>query len=91
MALNFAYEVSVTLRKDIYHALKCQDMGPTALLPPQRSRATHFVALRNPSLYARFEPSNLGANGKDPPLIALFIEIRMVSILIFLMMQMGGF
>jgi hypothetical protein len=39
-------------------------MGPTALLSSKGSGVTDFVAFKNPSLTAGFEPANLGSSGK---------------------------
>jgi hypothetical protein len=39
-------------------------MGPTALLPLRKSRATDFISHKSPYLSAGFEPANLRSNGK---------------------------
>jgi hypothetical protein len=45
---------------------KSYDMGPTALLPPPPKKVALriFIALKNPSSEAGFEPAILGSNGK---------------------------
>jgi hypothetical protein len=39
-------------------------MGPIALLPSKVMYVPDFIDLKNPSPSARFEPANLGFNGK---------------------------
>jgi hypothetical protein len=44
----------------IFYMPQIYDMGPTALLPSEGSRAEDFFALKNPTASAGFEPANLG-------------------------------
>jgi hypothetical protein len=61
---KFCLSVSLSYLKGSLICRKSYDIGPTALLPSERSRATDFMALMNPSLLAGSEPANLGSNGK---------------------------
>jgi hypothetical protein len=45
------------------HAVKSYDMGPTALLPLRRRRATDFYDPKKPTASTGFDPPNLGSNG----------------------------
>jgi hypothetical protein len=47
------------------HAVKSYEMEPKALLTLRRNRSTDIIALKIPSVLARFEPANLGLYGKN--------------------------
>jgi hypothetical protein len=61
--LNLAYEVCLLC---LCGSLTCTifDMRPKTLLPLRISRATYFIALKNPLLSAWFEPADRGSNSK---------------------------
>jgi hypothetical protein len=59
MAAEFRLPVSLICRKILRHATD----GFTS--PPKEVALRIFIALKNPSLSAGFEPANLGLNGKD--------------------------
>jgi hypothetical protein len=62
--VNLAYEISVSYCRDVYHAVKSYEMGPTALLPLRRKSCYRSIALKHPSFWAVSETVNLGSNDK---------------------------
>jgi hypothetical protein len=65
MAAEFSYQYLYHTLRDLLHAVKCYDMGPTALLPlPKEVVLRIFIALKNSSLLAEFKPANLESDGK---------------------------
>jgi hypothetical protein len=54
-------------------------MGPTALLPSERSRAADFIALKNPLSSAGFEPIDPMSNGKHATTRTLMATIVILS------------
>jgi hypothetical protein len=62
--MDLALEVSLfMLRSDVLHAIKSYDMELTASLQLRRKKPCGFI-LSNSIASARFEPTNLGSNGK---------------------------
>jgi hypothetical protein len=65
--VNIAHEVSLFILLGFFLTCrKSYDMGPTNLLPPPPKKVALriFIALKNPSSEAGFEPAILGSNGK---------------------------
>jgi hypothetical protein len=52
--------ISVILLRHLYHAAKSYDMGQMSFLPPKKGVLRIFIAIKNPSSSAGFEPENLG-------------------------------
>ena len=50
--------------RDLLHAVKIYDMGPTALLPLRRKACWGFFRPKNPTAPAGFEPANLDTKGQ---------------------------
>jgi hypothetical protein len=65
----------------IFYMPQIYDMGQTALLPSEGSRAEDFFALKNPN---RFEPANLGTKGQHAtprppkPLLLNITQMKLV-------------
>jgi hypothetical protein len=63
MSGNLAESIKFHAILGIFYMPQIYDMGQTALLPSEGSRAEDFFALKNPTASAGFEPANLEVNG----------------------------
>jgi hypothetical protein len=66
MCLNFVLsKISLFTPIELFNVVvKSYDMGRRLNFPPKEVVLLIFIAHKNPSLSARFEPSNPGFNGK---------------------------
>jgi hypothetical protein len=56
--------ISVIFRRDFQQAVKCRYVTDDFTSPPKEVVLRIFIALKNPSPSAGFEPANLGSSGK---------------------------
>jgi hypothetical protein len=64
LPINFAGEVSLSHFAGTLICCKIYEMGLLALLPLNEVKLQIFIALKNPSSSAGFEPANLGFNSR---------------------------
>jgi hypothetical protein len=65
MVVNFAHEVSLFIPVGFFNMpYNLTTWDCRLYVPSEGSLATDFVALKNPSSSAGFEPENLESNGK---------------------------